>query len=81
MAEEGDAEGDGNELLVDLESKDEKRERETSMWFSKVGGSVQLFYACRFFLEWVEGWVHKSALFNVLTSYLRRWLSGYSPKN
>ncbi|KAL7855257.1 hypothetical protein SRHO_G00174470 [Serrasalmus rhombeus] len=35
VEEEGDAEGDGNELLVDLESKDEKRERETSMWFSK----------------------------------------------
>ncbi|KAL6469451.1 hypothetical protein MHYP_G00229750 [Metynnis hypsauchen] len=35
VEEEGDAEGDGNELLVDLESKDEKTERETSMWFSK----------------------------------------------
>uniref|UniRef100_A0AAY4EHX4 pre-rRNA processing protein FTSJ3 n=1 Tax=Denticeps clupeoides TaxID=299321 RepID=A0AAY4EHX4_9TELE len=29
-------EGQGNELLVDLEGKDEKREHMTSMWFSKV---------------------------------------------
>uniref|UniRef100_A0AAY4EJJ0 pre-rRNA processing protein FTSJ3 n=1 Tax=Denticeps clupeoides TaxID=299321 RepID=A0AAY4EJJ0_9TELE len=28
-------EGQGNELLVDLEGKDEKREHMTSMWFSK----------------------------------------------
>lgn len=33
-AEEKD-EGDGNELLVALEGKDEKKERETDMWFSK----------------------------------------------
>uniref|UniRef100_A0A8C1D7D0 pre-rRNA processing protein FTSJ3 n=1 Tax=Cyprinus carpio carpio TaxID=630221 RepID=A0A8C1D7D0_CYPCA len=29
-------EGDGNKLIVELEEKDEKRERETNMWFSKV---------------------------------------------
>lgn len=34
-AEEND-DADGNELLVELEGKDEKRERETDMWFSKV---------------------------------------------
>lgn len=34
--EENEEEGQDNELLVDLEGKDEKRERETTMWFSKV---------------------------------------------
>ncbi len=29
-------EGEANELIVELEGKDEKRERETNMWFSKV---------------------------------------------
>lgn len=29
-------EANGNELLVELEGKDEKSERETNMWFSKV---------------------------------------------
>ncbi|KAK1805911.1 hypothetical protein P4O66_012952, partial [Electrophorus voltai] len=33
--EEEEGEGQGNSLLVELEGKDEKRERETSMWFSK----------------------------------------------
>ncbi|XP_066503612.1 pre-rRNA 2'-O-ribose RNA methyltransferase FTSJ3 [Hoplias malabaricus] len=33
--EEEDVEGEGNELMVDLESKKEKTERETSIWFSK----------------------------------------------
>ncbi|XP_076135221.1 pre-rRNA 2'-O-ribose RNA methyltransferase FTSJ3 [Alosa pseudoharengus] len=33
--EEDEEEGQDNELLVDLEEKDEKKERETSMWFSK----------------------------------------------
>ncbi|KAG5276411.1 hypothetical protein AALO_G00131710 [Alosa alosa] len=33
--EDEEEEGQGNELLVDLEEKDEKKERETSMWFSK----------------------------------------------
>lgn len=33
-AEENE-DADGNELLVELEGKDEKRERETNMWFSK----------------------------------------------
>uniref|UniRef100_A0A8C2L836 pre-rRNA processing protein FTSJ3 n=1 Tax=Cyprinus carpio TaxID=7962 RepID=A0A8C2L836_CYPCA len=28
-------EGDGNKLIVELEEKDEKRERETNMWFNK----------------------------------------------
>ncbi|XP_016379333.1 pre-rRNA 2'-O-ribose RNA methyltransferase FTSJ3 [Sinocyclocheilus rhinocerous] len=30
-----EGEANGNKLLVELEGKDEKRERETSMWFSK----------------------------------------------
>ncbi|KAF4097371.1 pre-rRNA 2'-O-ribose RNA methyltransferase FTSJ3 [Onychostoma macrolepis] len=30
-----EGEANGNELLVELEDKDEKRDRETSMWFSK----------------------------------------------
>ena len=34
--DEEEEEGKDNELLVDLEEKDEKTERETSMWFSKV---------------------------------------------
>uniref|UniRef100_A0A8B9JD10 pre-rRNA processing protein FTSJ3 n=1 Tax=Astyanax mexicanus TaxID=7994 RepID=A0A8B9JD10_ASTMX len=38
--EEEEDEGEDNELLVELEGKDEKTERETSMWFSKVGGTV-----------------------------------------
>ncbi|XP_031430062.2 pre-rRNA 2'-O-ribose RNA methyltransferase FTSJ3, partial [Clupea harengus] len=33
--DEEEEEGKDNELLVDLEEKDEKTERETSMWFSK----------------------------------------------
>uniref|UniRef100_A0A8B9HWA6 pre-rRNA processing protein FTSJ3 n=1 Tax=Astyanax mexicanus TaxID=7994 RepID=A0A8B9HWA6_ASTMX len=33
--EEEEDEGEDNELLVELEGKDEKTERETSMWFSK----------------------------------------------
>lgn len=33
--QQDDGETKGNELLVELEGKDEKRERETSMWFSK----------------------------------------------
>uniref|UniRef100_A0A8B9HZK0 pre-rRNA processing protein FTSJ3 n=1 Tax=Astyanax mexicanus TaxID=7994 RepID=A0A8B9HZK0_ASTMX len=37
---EEEDEGEDNELLVELEGKDEKTERETSMWFSKVGGTV-----------------------------------------
>ncbi|XP_035379312.1 pre-rRNA 2'-O-ribose RNA methyltransferase FTSJ3 [Electrophorus electricus] len=35
VEEEEEGEGQGNSLLVELEGKDEKRERETSMWFSK----------------------------------------------
>ncbi len=31
-----EGEANGNELLVELEGKDEKRDRETNMWFSKV---------------------------------------------
>uniref|UniRef100_A0A671MTY2 pre-rRNA processing protein FTSJ3 n=1 Tax=Sinocyclocheilus anshuiensis TaxID=1608454 RepID=A0A671MTY2_9TELE len=31
-----EGEANGNKLLVELEGKDEKRERETSMWFSKI---------------------------------------------
>ncbi|CAK6958095.1 pre-rRNA 2'-O-ribose RNA methyltransferase FTSJ3 [Scomber scombrus] len=33
--EEEDNEGEGSGLLVELEGKDEKRERETNLWFSK----------------------------------------------
>ncbi|XP_067271332.1 pre-rRNA 2'-O-ribose RNA methyltransferase FTSJ3 [Pseudorasbora parva] len=33
--QQDDGETDGNELLIELEGKDDKRERETSMWFSK----------------------------------------------
>uniref|UniRef100_W5MRD4 pre-rRNA processing protein FTSJ3 n=1 Tax=Lepisosteus oculatus TaxID=7918 RepID=W5MRD4_LEPOC len=33
--EEEEDEGKGNELLVDLESQSERRERETALWFSK----------------------------------------------
>lgn len=36
FASEPQDEGDGNKLIVELEEKDEKRERETNMWFSKV---------------------------------------------
>ncbi|KAJ8374384.1 hypothetical protein SKAU_G00049640 [Synaphobranchus kaupii] len=32
---EEEEEGEGNELLVELEGKEEKRDRETSLWFSK----------------------------------------------
>uniref|UniRef100_A0A9J7ZAG3 pre-rRNA processing protein FTSJ3 n=1 Tax=Cyprinus carpio carpio TaxID=630221 RepID=A0A9J7ZAG3_CYPCA len=35
FASEPQDEGDGNKLIVELEEKDEKRERETNMWFSK----------------------------------------------
>uniref|UniRef100_A0A4W4FJL1 pre-rRNA processing protein FTSJ3 n=1 Tax=Electrophorus electricus TaxID=8005 RepID=A0A4W4FJL1_ELEEL len=42
VEEEEEGEGQGNSLLVELEGKDEKRERETSMWFSKVGAAFQL---------------------------------------
>lgn len=34
--DEEEEEGEGNELLVELEGKEEKRDRETSLWFSKV---------------------------------------------
>ncbi|XP_061093852.1 pre-rRNA 2'-O-ribose RNA methyltransferase FTSJ3-like [Conger conger] len=33
--EQEEKEGEGNELLVELERKEEKRDRETSLWFSK----------------------------------------------
>ncbi|KAG7488092.1 hypothetical protein MATL_G00030780 [Megalops atlanticus] len=33
--DEEDKEGQGNELLVELEGKEEKRDRETALWFSK----------------------------------------------
>lgn len=41
IAEEDDEEEEApkNELLVDLEGKDNRRNRETSMWFSKVNYS------------------------------------------
>ncbi|KAJ8278332.1 hypothetical protein GJAV_G00086470 [Gymnothorax javanicus] len=35
VEEEEDDEGQENELLVELEGKEEKRDRETSLWFSK----------------------------------------------
>lgn len=38
--EEEDDKVQDNSLLVELEEKDEKEERETNLWFSKVG----LFY-------------------------------------
>lgn len=34
--QQDEGETNGNELLVELEGKDEKKERETNMWFSKV---------------------------------------------
>lgn len=34
--EEEDDEGQESGLLVELEGKDEKKERETNLWFSKV---------------------------------------------
>lgn len=34
--EEEEEEGQESGLLVELEGKDEKKERETSLWFSKV---------------------------------------------
>lgn len=40
--EEDDDEEHGNQLLVDLEGKDEKQDQQTSMWFSKVGVNVKL---------------------------------------
>lgn len=45
VEEDEDEEEQGNELLVDLEGKNEKQDRQTSMWFSKVGGNVKLFSA------------------------------------
>lgn len=41
VEEEKDDDEQGNKLLVDLEEKNEKQDRQTSMWFSKVG--VKLF--------------------------------------
>ena len=38
--EEGEDEGEENGLLVELEGKDEKKERETDLWFSKVCACV-----------------------------------------
>ena len=34
--EEKEIEGQDSALLVELEGKDEKKERETNLWFSKV---------------------------------------------
>lgn len=45
VEEDEDEEEQGNELLVDLEGKNEKQDRQTSMWFSKVGVNVKLFSA------------------------------------
>lgn len=42
MEEDEDEEDQGNKLLVDLEGKNEKHDRQTSMWFSKVGVDVKL---------------------------------------
>lgn len=36
FTEEGEDEGEESGLLVELEGKDEKKERETNLWFSKV---------------------------------------------
>lgn len=36
VEEEEEAEGQESGLLVELEGRDEKKERETNMWFSKV---------------------------------------------
>uniref|UniRef100_A0A671UXL8 pre-rRNA processing protein FTSJ3 n=1 Tax=Sparus aurata TaxID=8175 RepID=A0A671UXL8_SPAAU len=40
--EEEEDEGQGSGLLVELEGKDVKKERETNLWFSKVWGIVAL---------------------------------------
>lgn len=34
--QQDEGENNGNKLLVELEGEDEKKERETNMWFSKV---------------------------------------------
>lgn len=41
--EDENEEEQGNKLLVDLEGKVEKQDRQTSMWFSKVGINDKLF--------------------------------------
>lgn len=38
--EEEEDEGQDSALLVELEGKDEKKERETDLWFSKVCASI-----------------------------------------
>lgn len=39
--EEADDNEEGGGVLVELEGKDEKRERETNLWFSKVCPTTQ----------------------------------------
>lgn len=76
MEEDEDEEDQGNKLLVDLEGKNEKQDRQTSMWFSKVGVDVKLSNWSPPHLEQVLMYLEAESEVHMTPDVYETWKSG-----